>query len=203
MGYWSNEIETCTATIHSINNESIHFSFYSVNENQTKVAEVEEVVGTIQENEVKFEFTDSWMNKGNGTLILNDNSIDVKTSITSSDPQALYDAAVDTVLVRTNGDDTGQEAQDNTFIFLDSNTRYLSEDEILLLSKEKMEIARNEIYARHERLFKDSNLATYFSNQKWYHGTVDSEYFDNNQDLIFNEFEKFNINLIQKIEDNQ
>ncbi|WP_304406491.1 YARHG domain-containing protein, partial [uncultured Clostridium sp.] len=39
--------------------------------------------------------------------------------------------------------------KDNYFIIPDSSIRYLSEDDLRGLNKDQLEIARNEIYARH------------------------------------------------------
>jgi len=36
------------------------------------------------------------------------------------------------------------------------------------LSKVELRVARNEIYARHGRFFKDQTLANYFSQFSWY-----------------------------------
>jgi len=54
------------------------------------------------------------------------------------------------------------------FLFPDSNHRYLGDADLAGLSKVELRVARNEIYARHGRFFKDQTLANYFSQFSWY-----------------------------------
>ena len=58
--------------------------------------------------------------------------------------------------------------------------------------------ARNEIYARHGYIFRDSALRSYFEGKSWYEGTVPSDAFSA---TVFNEYELANIKLIQSLED--
>ena len=48
------------------------------------------------------------------------------------------------------------------------------------LTWEQCCLARNEIYARHGRIFQTPRIAAYFEAQSWYHGTVPGASFDNN-----------------------
>jgi len=54
------------------------------------------------------------------------------------------------------------------FIFADSDVRYLTQGELQSLSAERLHLARNEIFARRGRYFKDDALRTYFSRFSWY-----------------------------------
>lgn len=94
---------------------------------------------------------------------------------------------------------TEEETED--YIFADSNSRYLTEDEIYALSKEEMRIARNEIYARHGRIFDDEGLSEHFNSKSWYTPLYSAEEFDAMGDEIFNEYEYANKNLITEIEE--
>lgn len=85
------------------------------------------------------------------------------------------------------------------FVFPDSDKKYLSEDEVRAKTVEDLMIGRNEIFARHGYIFEDANLKSYFENTSWYQGTVDSSEFNSEQ--VFNEFEKKNVELIKKVED--
>lgn len=85
------------------------------------------------------------------------------------------------------------------YIFSDSDTRYLSEEEVRQLEAEKLAIARNEIFARHGYIFKDENFKEYFESTSWYEGIIEADQF--NSDSIFNDFEKKNVELIKQIED--
>lgn len=54
------------------------------------------------------------------------------------------------------------------FLFPDSDHRYLGEADLAGMSKLELRLARNEIFARHGRFFKDQTLANYFSQFPWY-----------------------------------
>ena len=61
-----------------------------------------------------------------------------------------------------------------------------------------MRIARNEIYARHGRLFDSEDLQEYFEAQDWYEGTISPEDFDY---TVLNDYERYNVNMMKSIED--
>ncbi len=85
------------------------------------------------------------------------------------------------------------------FIFPDSDKKYLSEDEVRAKTVEDLMVGRNEIFARHGYMFEDANLKSHFESTSWYQGTVPSSEFNSEQ--VFNEFEKKNVELIKKVED--
>lgn len=86
------------------------------------------------------------------------------------------------------------------YIIPDSSSRYLSEAEVKALSRDRMNLALNEIYARHGRRFKSSALQSYFNSKSWYSGTVDPATFDSNIYSYLNSIEIANVNLIDKIQ---
>ena len=63
------------------------------------------------------------------------------------------------------------------YIIPDSSTRLLTEADLAGLTTEELRIARNEIYARHGRIFRDQQLQAYFESQSWYHGTIPADEF--------------------------
>lgn len=83
------------------------------------------------------------------------------------------------------------------FILPESNSRYLTYDDLDGLDNASLRLARNEIYARHGRLFITEDLNSYFSSKSWYFGYISEEDFD---DSIFNEYEKANLELIKSAE---
>ena len=102
----------------------------------------------------------------------------------------------------TKDEKTKEEAENGTdkdseYILPDSDSRYLTDTDVQGLSAHDLMLARNEIYARHGRKFKDSELQDYFNSKSWYKGTVNSDDFSTN---VFNEYEKKNLELIQKYE---
>ena len=78
----------------------------------------------------------------------------------------------------TQSQNTTTAAMDNTFIFSDSNSRKLTKEEVLRLSAWDTKLAKNEIYARHNRKFDNQKIQAYFDSQQWYHGTVAPSDFD-------------------------
>lgn len=91
-----------------------------------------------------------------------------------------------------SADETGED-----YILPDSNSRYLDRTNLEGLNSEELRLARNEIYARHGRIFEDETLKTYFNSKNWYSGTLTQEEF---QDNVFNEYEKQNLILIKEYE---
>lgn len=65
-----------------------------------------------------------------------------------------------------------------TFVLPDSATRLYSTDELSGLSDWDLYIARNEIYARHGRMFSKDDLQNYFNGQAWYTPLYSPEQFD-------------------------
>lgn len=86
------------------------------------------------------------------------------------------------------------------YIIADSYTRALTTDELTTLTREELQIARNEILARHGRKFEDENMKMYFESKSWYSGTIEPTEFDAYYDSILSEVEKANIQLIQSVE---
>ena len=84
------------------------------------------------------------------------------------------------------------------YILPDSDTDYVSEDELSDFDDEELRYARNEIYARHGYIFKDEELNKYFQEKSWYNPSVTSEDFDESEEL--NNVEKANIKFIKAYE---
>ena len=89
------------------------------------------------------------------------------------------------------------DESESEYIFENSDTGYLSRSELDGLSAEECRIARNELYARHGRLFDDEELQEYFNSCSWYVGTISAKDFSED---ILNEYEIANRDLIVKYE---
>ena len=89
---------------------------------------------------------------------------------------------------------------DVEYIFPDSNTEYLTETDVENLSVDELALARNEIIARHGRIFTDEKYKVYFESKSWYKGTIEANEFDIKYEQILNDIEKKNIGLIKKYE---
>ncbi len=83
------------------------------------------------------------------------------------------------------------------YLLPDSDSRVLSEADLAGLSHEQLCFARNEIYARHGRIFRTPQIAAYFNSKSWYHGTVEPDKFS---ESVFNSCETANIRLIKDYE---
>ena len=81
-----------------------------------------------------------------------------------------------------------------------SNSRYLTDADLDPLSEWELKLARNEIYARHGRRFKDSQLQEYFDQQSWYNGIYDPDDFDKYHGSDISSLEKKNAEYILKYE---
>ncbi len=79
-----------------------------------------------------------------------------------------------------------------------STVKYRQSD-LELLDSDGLRLTRNEIYARHGRMFNDQTLQDYFNNQDWYSPQYAPDHF--NDDLL-NVVEKYNMELIHAFEIN-
>ena len=100
--------------------------------------------------------------------------------------------------IEVNGEVSSANSNSVDYIFPDSSSKYLSDDEVKVKSKEDLSYARNEIFARHGYVFKEEPYVTYFNNKSWY---IKNPSYDGN-DSCLNEYEKSNIEIIKKWENN-
>lgn len=84
------------------------------------------------------------------------------------------------------------------YILPASDSEYYTRDQLENLSDWELCVARNEVFARYGRQFKNTDLADYFSSQPWYNGEYSPEDFDGW--FSPNEYEKANTDLILEIE---
>lgn len=85
----------------------------------------------------------------------------------------------------------------DTYILPYVDSTYLTQTDIMNLDEEYLRLARNEIYARHGRMFDDEGLQNYFGTCNWYAGTIPASEFD---DTFLNEYELANRDLIVQYE---
>lgn len=84
------------------------------------------------------------------------------------------------------------------FILPDSSLRLITAEDVNGFTKEQIRLARNEIYARHGRKFKDEALNSYFSAKAWYKENPLYKY--NNDELNVSEIENKNAHFLLDIE---
>ncbi|MDO4324339.1 MAG: YARHG domain-containing protein, partial [Lachnospiraceae bacterium] len=83
------------------------------------------------------------------------------------------------------------------YIFSDTDVRYLTREEVEKLSLQAACYAKNEIYARHGRMFRSQELQDYFGEKSWYVGSIPPDEFS---ETVFNDYEKANISSLQSWE---
>lgn len=81
-----------------------------------------------------------------------------------------------------------------------SGTRLLTQSDISSMSKERLALARNEIYARHGRRFQTEEYQRYFESCSWYKINPNYNYNDDNSNL--NEIEEKNVAFLLAAEHN-
>lgn len=93
---------------------------------------------------------------------------------------------------------TPEAVESDFYILPQSSQRLLTYVDIQNFTKQDMMLARNEIFARHGRKFKDEDVRTYFESQSWYKGTVEPEDFST---AVFTEIEQKNVEFLKQYED--
>ena len=78
-----------------------------------------------------------------------------------------------------------------------SDREYVTASALSMLTAEQLRLARNEIYARKGRLFKDQQLQQYFNSKPWYHGTIAPDSF---KESMLSDVEKANAYFILNYE---
>ena len=154
---------------------------------ETMLDHIDEYSGTARgEEDDEFSYLSAYINFKNGKLIL-----------TASMHDKYLDYKFDFDAVECRRWTADDEAEMNEYIFPLSNIEYLKEYELTGLSKDELKIARNEIYARHGRMFNDANLQAYFNSCSWYTPSISPENFS---DSMLNEVEIANRDLIVSYE---
>ena len=80
-----------------------------------------------------------------------------------------------------------------------SDSYYYSYDELSSMSAWDLYIARNEIYARHGRMFNRSDLQDYFNSQSWYEPIYTASQFDSMGGML-SDVELQNAKLMKQVE---
>lgn len=86
---------------------------------------------------------------------------------------------------------------DSPYLLPESDSRYLTRDDLAGLTHEQCCLARNEIYARHGRIFSTAAISRYFTGKSWYSASVSAENFS---DTVLNAYEVENISFISAYE---
>ena len=96
-----------------------------------------------------------------------------------------------------------KDATDSSYLLPESDSRYYTYEELNGLDDASLQLAINEIYARHGRIFETESIREYFENKTWYNGTIAPENFDGNEGAYFNSWESANRELLAQIRDSR
>lgn len=94
--------------------------------------------------------------------------------------------------------DGGASLQMQGYLVPDADSRYIKRADTDGFTAQLFNYAKNEIYARHGRLFNSTELQNYFNSQDWYYGFIEPDEFS---DTVFNEYEKMNIRYLGNMEE--
>lgn len=91
-------------------------------------------------------------------------------------------------------------AESGGYVLPDSDTKLLTDADVSGLSAYDLYLARNEIFARHGRMFENEDLKAYFESKDWYNGTISPQEFDADITSRLSDVEQANIEMIKKYE---
>ena len=83
------------------------------------------------------------------------------------------------------------------YVLPQSSSRLLTDADVAGLSLQQINYAKNEIYARHGRLFDSRELQNYFNSQSWYSGTIAPANFS---ESLLSDVEKKNVTFLKNLE---
>lgn len=90
------------------------------------------------------------------------------------------------------------EYYDSEYMLANSDSKYLTMDDLKGFSASDCRLARNELYARYGRKFDSKDLQDHFNSCSWYYGTIEPDDF---QESMLNDVEIANRDLIVKYEE--
>lgn len=120
------------------------------------------------------------------------------TDESSEMPDIIQGYRTDVILEADEPEGAEGVAEESDYIIPDSDSRYLSREELSGLSLQQLNYAKNEIYARRGRLFNSAELQNYFNSKSWYYGSIAPTDFDSV--VTLNEYEIANASLLNEIE---
>lgn len=208
---WYADKDFVTINIYALSEKSVSFTFAQANAKGTVVCEAD-VTAEVAGNASQFSFTDSQGNRAKGSMTFDKTGLFVNITTTERADGVSVCPNVNCVMSREHNVEYEEPeaeaaltpaaaANPGDYYFPDSDSRYLTDEELSGYSSSDLELAKNEIYARHGRQFVTERIADYFSSKSWYQGTVAPEIFDAQQSSVFNEYEVANIDKIVQWEE--
>lgn len=184
------------------NNENKKQSSYTKNTTYTDEADLSEQE-TVQDNSSTSYDSATSSQTTNGSNYRNNNRYDSSHGYSSSYEDS--DSSSNSVSEYLYGydEDEEDEEDESEYIFPYSDQQYLTADDLSGMSAKQLNLAKNELYARHGRIFDRQDLQDYFESCDWYEGTYTRAEWDAKGDkYFFNDVEIANRNLLVKYEKN-
>lgn len=119
------------------------------------------------------------------------------TVSSDSDGEVEEESSEDDKVYLIKGDEKSSNRYERAKHLSYTTTIKYTPQNLSVLDSYGLKITRNEIYARHGRMFNDKDLQEYFERQKWYVPQIASNDFDSS---CLNEVERYNIELIKTYE---
>lgn len=107
---------------------------------------------------------------------------------TEPTPNTVTDEVLNKIPDYADGDIRAQ------YIFPDADKEMINERAFQYLSTPELELARNEIYARHGRQFQTEYIQQYFNSRPWY--KINPNYNYDNEDSMLSQIELENVKII-------
>ena len=95
-----------------------------------------------------------------------------------------------------------EKADSRDYICPTSSSTQLTDADIKGLSSQQLNYAKNEIYARHGRMFDSQELQEYFNSKSWYKGLYSASDFDANYNSLLTDVERKNVEFLRNAESN-
>lgn len=215
---WYSADGMVSLNIYDISNKSVSFSVSQASRGDGAHVSEADVTAEVAGNAATFSFTDSFGSSASGSLTFDEGKLYVNMRTDARADGASVSPEVSGLFTREKKvteqkpaetpaptkapeEDSGEENDTGDYFFPESDSRYLTDEEVSKYSSGDLELAKNEIYARHGRIFVTQRIADYFNSKSWYKGTVSPEDFDSRQDEIFNDYESANVNKIAQWEE--
>lgn len=132
-----------------------------------------------------------------GNLYFSDNNLYIS-------PVSVYDTSGKDMVAEYIENQAREEAEaemartaEYDYVLPQSSSRLLSGSDVAGLSLREINYAKNEIYARHGRLFDSPELQNYFNSKGWYRGTISPGSFS---ESLLSNVEKKNVEYLKEIE---
>lgn len=125
-----------------------------------------------------------------------------QTELHTSAPLDSETQVIPEIQVTGSGAQATEDNEDLTadYIIPVSNTKLLTDSDIEGLSARELNYAKNEIYARHGRIFDSTELREYFESKSWYEGRYTADEFDGMSGSILTATEKTNAEFLSDAE---